>query len=363
MDRHAEKLLLELTSLPTASGREQRVIACIERWVKRRKSLTLKRDRFGNVLLHPRGAKLDKALIFAAHMDHPAFVVTEVADRLATAEFRGGVDDAYFKGAVLLHHVDDAPQRGRIVRMERPNGPKGDRVVTVKFARTLRASVGDVMTWALSSSVIRQGKLHAPACDNLAGVAAALCALDQLLKRSAATAVGVLLTRAEEVGFIGALGVCCSRLIPRRARIVVLENSRSFADSPLGGGPIVRLGDRTSTFDPQLTWQLGAIAEQLAWRDKTFRWQRKLMPGGTCEATAYQAMGYTAACLCLPLRNYHNMNADTQRIAPESIDVTDFANLVKLLITTAAQLDDPQASPPLRARLDELFARRRNLLD
>ncbi len=362
MDRQAEKLLLELTSLPTASGREQRVIAYIERWIRRRKTVTIKRDRFGNLLLQRRGAKLDRPLIFAAHMDHPAFVVTDVTGRQVTAEFRGGVDDAYFKGAVLLHHGDNAPQRGRIVRMSRPNGPKSDRVVAVKFTQTPNASAGDVMTWALPPSVIRRGRLHAPACDNLAGVAAALSAFGQLLKRAAATEVGVLLTRAEEVGFIGALGVCRSKLIPKRARIVVLENSRSFADSPLGGGPIVRVGDRASTFDPQLTRQLGAIAAQLAARDKTFNWQRKLMTGGTCEATAYQEMGYTAACLCLPLRNYHNMNSDTQRIAPESIDVTDFTNLVKLLTATAAQLDDPQTTPPLRARLDELFASRRNLL-
>ena len=107
------------------------------------------------------------------------------------------------------------------------------------------------------------------------------------------------------------------------ARLIALENSKSFAESPIGGGPIVRVGDATSTFDPDLTYRCGKIAQQIAAQDPSFKYQRKLMPGGTCEASAYQTYGYTATCLCLPLGNYHNMNEAAGKIDSEFISLSD----------------------------------------
>ena len=49
--RTHERWLMELTSLPTASGREDRVIAWIARWVAARRNLVLTRDRAGNLLV------------------------------------------------------------------------------------------------------------------------------------------------------------------------------------------------------------------------------------------------------------------------------------------------------------------------
>jgi endoglucanase len=174
--------------------------------------------------------------------------------------------------------------------------------------------------------------------------------------------IRLLLTRAEEGGFIGAIAACKIGTIPPRARLIALENSRSFAESPIGGGPIVRVGDATSTFDPDLTYRCGKIAQQLASADPSFKYQRKLMPGGTCEASAYQAYGYTATCLCLPLGNYHNMNQTTGRIDSEHISLTDYDGLVRLLVAIDRGLDDPSLALPLRDRLDELFAHRRSVL-
>src|SRR5262249_28784735 len=136
--------------------------------------------------------------------------------------------------------------------------------------------------------------------------------------------VRVLLTRAEEVGFVGAIAACKNRTVPRKSRLIALENSKSFSESPIGAGPIVRVGDRTSTFDPDLTFRISKIAEQLAARDASFKWQRKLMPGGTCEASAYQSYGFISTCVCLPLGNYHNMNEATGKIDAETISLSDF---------------------------------------
>ena len=86
------------------------------------------------------------------------------------------------------------------------------------------------------------------------------------------------------------------------------------------------------------------------------------MPGGTCEAMAYQAYGYTATCLCLPLGNYHNQNQDAGKIDAETISLKDFDGLVRLLVAIAAKLDGPDRAPSLRQRLEKRFAERRGVL-
>lgn len=371
--RH-ERDLIELTSLPTAAGREDRVIAWVERWVGRRKRVELSRDAFGNLMLKRRGVTSKSPIVFTAHLDHPAFVVTGVEGETVTAEFRGGVGDEYFVGQkVRLYRGEKSCEPGApgTIRELRPAEASGFKTVDVTFARKVEAEPGDVMTWDVGPAVVKAGRLHAPACDDLAAAAAMFAAFGELLKKSPGRGtkysggggdVRLLCTRAEEIGFVGAIGACKSGIIPKEARLIALENSKSFAESPIGGGPIVRVGDRTSTFDPELTYAVGQVAQSIADADPTFHWQRKLMPGGTCEASAYQALGHTATCVCLPLGNYHNMNEDRGTIEREVISLDDFHGLVRLLIAFGTSLDDPTAAPPLTTRLDQLFADHRSLL-
>ena len=58
--------------------------------------------------------------------------------------------------------------------------------------------------------------------------------------------------------------------------------------------------------------------------------QRQLMDGGTCEATAYLQYGYRVAGMCLPLGNYHNMNG-RGGIAAESISRADLLGLARFI--------------------------------
>lgn len=370
MRANHEKYLLGLTGLPTASGREDHVVAYVQQWARRRKGVRVERDRYGNLLLKRAEARSRRPIIITAHMDHPAFVVVkQVGPRRVLADFRGGVQAAYFADArVMLHLGGLEPVRGRVVNLDQPKGARLDQCATIELAKTVTAEPGDVLTWQLPSPRVLRGLLHAPACDDLAGVAAALSAFEVLKNGKLATDVRVLLTRSEEVGFIGAIGACKSGLIAKGARLVALETSKSFAESPIGGGPIVRVGDKTSSFDPDLTYRVGLVAQLIEKRDKAFRWQRKLMPGGTCEATAYQALGYTATCLCLPLGNYHNMKPiekggrSAARVGPEVISIADYHGLVRWLVEIGRRLDDPKAAPGLKARLDTLFAQRRGLV-
>ena len=361
--------LLELTSLPTASGREQRVIEWIECWVAARKQCELSRDRFGNLVIKRRkhSAKTPP-IYFTAHLDHPAFVVREIlSERELVADFRGGVDQEYFVGTkVLLHSFEKEkkPQRGTIITITPPQpGKTLDKSATIRFAKAHGAKVNDVLTWSLAPTRIKGDRVAVPACDDLAGVAAALAAFDAVITSKNDVDLRLLFTLCEEVGFVGAIGACKARTMEKNALVIALENSRSYAESPIGGGPIVRVGDRTSTFDPDLTYRIGKVAEALAREDKTFAWQRKLMPGGTCEASAYQSWGHIATCLCLPLGNYHNMNEATKKIDHEVISLADYDNLVKLLSAIGQRLHDPKLAPPLKPRLEALFKSRKKLVE
>lgn len=343
------KWVLGLTSIPTAAGREHRVIRWIESWVNKRPGLHVIRDHWGNVLVKPRSVAWPSVL-FTAHLDHPAFVITKIVDdRTLEAEFRGGVMPVYFvDGKVRIWDDRDRSIAGRIV--EHHKGRVFDEV-TIRLSRSLPGSQSSlpIATWDIPPAQVIRGRIHAPACDDLAGAAAAISALDVLQgSGSEPLSVGLLFTRAEEVGFLGAILACDSGFIPQKSKVIALENSRSFAESPIGAGPIVRVGDKMSIFHHGLTYAISQIADENAKTNPNFKWQRKLMPGGTCEATAYFAYGYEATCLCLPLGNYHNMgdldaviagtNRTKPRAAAEIVSVSDYHGLVELLVACGHRL-------------------------
>jgi endoglucanase len=155
--------------------------------------------------------------------------------------------------------------------------------------------------------------------------------------------------------------------VPAGARLLCLENSRSFPhDSPIGAGPIVRVGDRLSVFTPELTNRVGDIAAAHAKAHaETFRFQRKLMPGGACEATAFASFGLASTCVCLPLGNYHNMQdidgvaagKSKARVGREFIACDDFHWLVELLEAVARKLDSAEFAAGHRALMDTLWTR------
>lgn len=351
----------ELTGTPTGAGREHRVIQWVEHWAKRRRSIRIKRDRFGNLMLSLQGRARGRGrpLVFTAHLDHPAFVVSRILDhRRLRLDFRGGVDPAYFDSArIVIHSADGTSRRARIESHEKGTVFREAEAVLTGRMRTDGIAVNDLATWDLRPPRITAGGLmESPACDDLGGAAAALSALDVLSgKRSWDGDVRVLLTRAEEVGFIGAIRACHSGLIPRHAQLIALETSRTFTDSPIGGGPIVRVGDRISVFHHGMTFLACQVAEQIVLRTGAgFRWQRKLMPGGACEATAFQAFGYEATSMCLALGNYHNQGEidafqagrlkGKPRIAPEFVSVEDFHGLVLMLVASGLWLTGSQAA-------------------
>ena len=349
---------MELTAIPTAAGQEHRVIRWVERWVEKRKGITLNRDRFSNLLLKQSRPSSKKPIYITAHLDHPAFVVRkQIDDQHLEMEFRGGVNDAYFVGAKIeVFDNEDNGYTGTIASIK-PRAKPFKRVV-VRLQRPVAGILikGDVARWKLKQPRVVDGLLHAPACDDLGGVAAAISALDVIGNIRGLGHVGVLLTRAEEIGFVGAIAAAKHKTVQKSSRLLCLETSRSFPESPIGAGPILRVGDKTSVFGPELTNTISEIMNRYQAKHKKFKWQRKLMPGGTCESTAFCAYGFLSTCLCLPLGNYHNMRdidgvlqkKRSAKVAPEIISVSDFHGLVKMLIVVCKNLDNRKSTALMR---------------
>ncbi|MFZ9913795.1 MAG: hypothetical protein ACO3IB_00445 [Phycisphaerales bacterium] len=230
--RAHEEFLLEVTSLPTAAGREDRVIEFIERWVAARaERCVLSRDRFGNLTIAQHGfleacAKGARPIMITAHLDHPAFVVTAVRVRRTTAEldleFRGGVNDPYFKGAAL--EVFDRDTRAsfaaRIVSLDATTDPakKPFKTVVARLAKAKDAGAiapGSIARWKFPRAEVKEGLAHTHACDDLAAAAAALVAFDRISRDVALAHVALLFTRSEEIGFIGAIGAARGGTVPQ----------------------------------------------------------------------------------------------------------------------------------------------------
>ena len=352
----AEDWLTQLTKLPTAPGMEGDVVEWVNKWVSRRSDLRMVTDTGGNLLITQKGRKRRPLILAAAHMDHPAFVITSVEADEAAFEFRGGVNPEYFTGA-------------RVEVVSRSDGGVG--MVTSYDARTDTGTiafrrgfeVGDIAMWRMRKPRARKGIFSAPAIDDLAGCAASLAALDRARTKPNLKHLAVFLTRAEEVGLIGAIHAAKNQTIPTDARIINVETSRALPSAPIGGGPVIRTGDRSTVFDRELTNRISRGASSAG-----LKHQRKLMDGGGCEATAFGAYGYQAVGLCVPLGHHHNrgnldeFEAGSAEPIPmlEEISLEDFHGLVDLLLIAASAVD---IVDPIRDRLDDLYASQSHYLE
>ena len=302
MERLLE-IVRSVLAQPTAPFYEDAVRAEVFQQLAQCPHVRTTRDDFGNVIAHYErgGGRARHAL--AAHMDHPGYVGDE---------FLGGVPEDYRK-----HHP---PTR----------------------------DFGAFAMWDLPACEVRDGRIYSRACDDLIGCATILATLQELERTGAEASVYGIFTRAEEVGFVGALQLAKAALIPREVTIVSLETSSEKAPGcKMGEGVIVRVGDRTSIFDPAAT----ATFVELAKRAEIPA-QRCLMSGGTCEATAYQLFGYRCGALCVALGNYHNCGPE-ERIEPEFVALADVEAMVRLCTEIARHAESPDvANEALRERLE-----------
>ncbi len=340
-----EKLLQSILNQPTAPFRERHVIHRVLQELGEA-GVPHFQDPTGNIVIGAASAKEYRALlarktprggeplrVFIAHMDHPGFHgVRWSGDAELEVKWHGGTPTAHLEGAAVWL-ADEKGWAGRGLIGEARLLPSGRALQsgTVQLpedvAHLLRKSTPDARKlfggFAFRQAMWQEDELiYTKAADDLVGVFAIVSlALDHWGKasssqkrprkpapkrRKSAPFIG-LLTRAEEVGFIGAIAHFELGWLPRAKRDILcvsLETSRTLPGAEIGKGPIVRLGDRATVFDASAL----RVLTDLAARVLPEKHQRRIMDGGSCEATAATAYGLRSIGISVPLGNYHNQS-------------------------------------------------------
>jgi putative aminopeptidase FrvX len=378
--------LLRLLSQPTAPFRESHVAAHVAATLER-KGVPHFEDPAGNLVVGAASAAAYRRMLrsrdgeplrlFIAHMDHPGFhgVRWLAPDRLAV-RWHGGSPVRHLAGTRMRLVTDEGViGSGRLlrpvireggwaidkaeIRLDAPLQPQ-PKATAIYGGFEFRAPV-----WESAD------RIYCPAADDLVGVHAIVETALHLwsgARGGNAPFIG-LLTRADEADFLGALAHLELGWLQERRRQVLaisLEASRTLPGAEIGKGPVVRLGDRRTVFDPAM---LEAMS-QAARRALPERHQRRVMDGGSCEATAMTAWGVPAAGISVPLGNYHNQGLDggddfraSGGPAPEFVSRDDADAMVKLCVALASPAScwsDPWAMQ--RARLRRNLARSKKLL-
>ncbi len=353
---HSE-FLFELLRQPTAPYREEHVAAAVGRFLDGA-GVPHFHDTVGNVIVgvdSPRAyrnlirhASSEPVRLFIAHMDHPGFHATHWTKRSRLAvKWYGGSPVSHLAGApVWLADASGWLAKGELVNVSLAAARRRIDSAEVRMGAADAARLRDRPAATLyggfrfRAPVWRGGKrLYTKAADDLIGVytiCATAAALFGKARRSGPGPFLGLLTRAEEVGFIGAVGHFELGWLDEARRPVVavsLEASRTLPGAVVGKGPVVRLGDWRTVFEAGGLKVLSDLAERVLPQ----RHQRRIMDGGVCEATAATAYGLPAIGISVPLGNYHNEGfeggPDCRRYrgpAPEFVHLDDIRGQLQL---------------------------------
>ncbi len=321
-------------------------------------------------------------LLFVAHMDHPGFHGLKWSKKHSglEAEFHGGGPIKFLEGAPVEFESSATGNKisGKIrkVRLNKKKSGLEWAEIQLSLSRPEFRHLSQAEqahsfygSFKFSAPVWKKGPLfYTQAADDLGGCFAVVrTAIAMKETKGKSSRFLGLLTRGEEVGFIGALAhfkLPLFRSIKTPPTIVSLETSRTLSPGAIiGAGPVVRLGDRSGPFDTKSSQVLTQIA-QTALPQKH---QRRVMEGGSCEASAAIAYGFPAIGISVPLGNYHNQSieggpesAAPGGPAPEFIHQSDVEGL---LLLCQALCRSTRPSDPLSRFWKDPWASKRKVLD
>ncbi len=351
--------LRDLLSTPTAPFREKLVLQKLSAYLQKNR-LPFFVDPIGNVVVGPPDAKTYRRWIsehteyplpiFIAHTDHPGFHgVRARSDKILEFEWFGGAPTRLLKGArVWLADDKGYCGAGRIKTVRLTASKRTIASGTLEILKTPDSrQVSDPKRlfggFGFRAPVFERGRLiYTKAADDLVGAFAIAMLAKRFTRRSDPKRrfVGIF-TRAEEVGFIGCIGHFKSGFFQKARRPIVavsLETSRQLPGAHIGKGPVLRLGDRFGVFDPRALHAFETLA-----RGKKLSFQKRIMDGGTCEATVATVWGMPAIGISVPLGNYHNQSFEggpdsrgNLGPAPEFVhkdDIRGLLDLAQILVT------------------------------
>jgi putative aminopeptidase FrvX len=320
--------LERVASPPTVPYHEWRALDAIAAELGRL-GLEPTRDAYGQLSVHLARGSAKRALAFVAHTDHPGFELVETDGARGRARFRGGIDPTFFRGSFpLVVHRDGVTEghratgSGYVHDPVLPDWSAGYCDITAERP----IATGDWAVLDLPAFERRGNELFLRSADDLAGCAMIIETLRALQTETRPFSVYAVFTRAEESGLFGARLVAEDGGIPRDAYVVSVEASNSRY-APAGAGIVVRAGDYHNTFSNEAERYLRVAQERLA--ERGIATQRRLLPGGTCEASAFVRLGWVATGIALPNTGYHNAGADGS-LVPEMIRIEDVLSGIAL---------------------------------
>jgi len=293
-------------------------------------------DRHGNLIAHYAKGR-GKRWALVAHTDHPGITITSRKGDTLKGAFLGGVRPDLLNGASVRIFDHANPTGGTSGAIIDSGQSHGEKRVTIQLNNPASdIGKGAFGTFDLGAPTVNKQRIAATACDDLMGCATTLSVLSRLANDALPGRVYGVFTRAEEVGFIGAQLLAEARTLPDDTLVVSLECSMEMAGARQGKGPVIRVGDRSTTFDGTLEYHLHQVAKRLAAADPAFHFQRQLMTGGSCGGTVFTIAGYRTIGLAYPLFGYHNM-LESAAIGREEIATDDYLNGVRLLTESILQ--------------------------
>src|SRR6185295_337769 len=208
---------------PTAALMEILPARFIRDFVKARPNLKMTQDAAGNLRVdYHSGNSPRPPLALVAHMDHPGFHVEKVEGSVAHLSFQGWVTLAHARVGTRIQFFELGKQQpvGEGELVERTEESGRIHTATAKITSG-KATAGGFAMWNFPAFSLENGMIVTRSCDDSLGCAVALCVLDEISKL-APTNVSVigLFTRAEEIGFLGALEAIRLNTLPMNACVL-----------------------------------------------------------------------------------------------------------------------------------------------
>ena len=316
--------LKKLCSLCGTSGREHAVRSYILNAISKMNlpADSVKTDRLGKILVHKKGrTAAKKRVLFSAHMDEVALMVTQVnADGTLAFDMVGGINAAAVIGRQVQVGTDMIPgvigcKPIHLLSKEARKKPAEmsalycDIGTDTKEETLSYVKPGDIIYFCENASEFGNGSFVSKAIDDRFGCAILL----DLLRKDLPYDMDFSFVVQEEVGLRGA-GVAAAAVDPEFA---VIFEATTAADIPgseggdrvceLGAGAVLSFIDGRTVYDKDLYDLAVRICDE-----KQIPWQTKSKIAGGNDAGAIQSAGNGVRVLAVsvPCRYLH---------APESV--------------------------------------------
>lgn len=325
-----KELLKKLLSVYGPTGREENVAAVIREIVAPYVDET-RIDALGNLICTRHGA--GKKLMFAAHMDHIGFVVTDIDEKGFLRVFNvGGINwhnslnrhVVFGNGVSGIMTIETQDYKDHIWD---PNHMFIDIGASSKAEAEKLVSLGDVAVYAPDFFDLGVDMIAGPAMDNRVGCALLIGLLKAMKEKN--NEVVAVFTTQEEVGLRGAtaaaydvnpdIGIALDITITGDT-----PNSVPKVAMKAGEGPCVKIMDRSVVCSPKVVSLMEEAAERAG-----VKYQREVLTMGGTDAGGIQLTraGVHVGVLSIACRYAHS--------ACEAVSVADIEAGVQLLAAFA----------------------------